>query len=227
MTFSITGRCARTGQLGVAAVTAMPGVGQLVTWGRPRVGAVATQSWVNPYLAIDGLMLLDRGYPPDKALEAVLLMDPQPELRQVGLVDWTGESAAFTGEACEGWAGHESGPGWSVQGNLIAGPATMTACRDAFQERAEDPLVERLICALEEGQARGGDRRGSRSAAVYVLDAQDFPLWDLRIDDQAQPVQSLRALRDEFARSLMPQIDRLPRRDRSQRPQGDDEQGLV
>lgn len=176
MTFSTVALCPRTGQLGVGAVTGTPGVGHLLTWALRRVGAIATQAWVNPYLGIDGIDLLGNGHPAGKALEAVLAMDDGRDLRQVGIVDAKGRSAAWTGKHCEEWSGHRTGEGWSVQGNMLVTGDTVDACAEVVAGRSDLDLDERLIRSLEAGQAAGGDTRGSRSASVYVVHTEQFPL---------------------------------------------------
>lgn len=215
MTFSAVALCARTDQLGVGAVTGTPGVGQLLTWALRRVGAIATQAWVNPYLGIDGLDLLANGHPAGKTLDAVLALDDGCVLRQVGIVDAKGRSAAFTGEQCEGWAGHRTGEGWSVQGNMLKSSETVDACAQVVAECTDLDLVERLLRGLEAGEAAGGDKRGSRSATVYIVATEQFPLWDLRIDDDPDPLPTLRRLQVSFAEELLPQIRKLPTREDS------------
>lgn len=228
MTFSIVARCARTGQLGVAAITGTPGVGQLVTWAETGVGAVATQSWVNPYLGVDGLDLMGNGHPAERVLRAVVSMDEDRRLRQVGMVDAHGRSAGYTGELCEGWAGHVLAEGVAAQGNLLEGEATLGACVEAFQDAPDHDLVDRLIAALEAGEKAGGDRRGARSAAVLVVADERYPLWDLRIDDSAEPLADLGALRDDIAETLLPQLLRLPTREDTRGGlSADDHTGLV
>ncbi|HWH32720.1 MAG TPA: DUF1028 domain-containing protein [Egibacteraceae bacterium] len=228
MTFSIVARCARTGQLGVGAVTGTPGVGQLVTWAEAGVGAVATQAWVNPYLGVDGLDLMGNGHPAERTLRAVVAMDDDRRLRQVGMVDAHGTSAAYTGERCERWAGHRSEQDVAVQGNLLEGPETLDACLEAYAGSPGSDLVDRLIGALIAGEKAGGDRRGARSASVLVVATERYPLWDLRIDDSDRPLEALTDLRDDIAETLLPQILRLPTRQDSQGGlHADDHAGLV
>lgn len=213
MTFSVVCRCARSGQLGVGAVTGTPGVGKLLTWAMRGVGAVATQSWVNPYLGVDGLDLLDNGHPAQKALDAVITMDDGRDQRQLGMVDAHGRTAVWTGQECEDWSGHLTGAGWTVQGNMLVGGGTVEACAEVVRTRADLDLVERLLQALEAGEAAGGDKRGSRSATVYIVHTEQFPLWDMRIDDDPQPLAALRRLHRSFAEELLPQIRKLPTRE--------------
>ncbi|HVM15315.1 MAG TPA: DUF1028 domain-containing protein [Egibacteraceae bacterium] len=115
---------------GVAAVTGTPGVGTLLAWALRRVGAIATQGWVNPYLGVDGLDLLENGHPAQKALEAVIAMDDGRDLRQLGMVDAKGRTAVWTGQDCEQWAGHRTGEGWTVQGNMLSTAETVEACAE-------------------------------------------------------------------------------------------------
>lgn len=213
MTFSAIALCPRTGQLGVGAVTGTPGVGTLLVWALRRVGAIATQAWVNPYLGVDGLDLLDNGHPAQKALDAVIAMDDGRDLRQLGIVDAKGRTAVWTGKDCEQWAGHRTGEGWTVQGNMLVTKKTVEACAEVAAGSTDLDLVERLMRALEAGEAAGGDKRGSRSATVYIVDSEQFPLWDLRIDDDRDPLTALRALHRAFAEELLPQIRSLPTRE--------------
>src|SRR4051795_1749605 len=120
MTFSIVAHCPRTGMLGVAVSTAVPAVGAMCPYVRRAVGAASTQSWVNPYLAIDALRALEDGRNADAALHDVLAADPDKDLRQIGLVDAQGRSAAWTGAACTGF-GHIAEPHFAVQGNMLVG----------------------------------------------------------------------------------------------------------
>ncbi|MGH6929345.1 MAG: DUF1028 domain-containing protein, partial [Dongiaceae bacterium] len=116
-TFSIAARCERTGMLGVAVSTAVPGVGGICPFIAPNVGAVSTQSWVNPYLGIDGVALMAKGMGAKTALKKLIADDPGRDVRQVGLVDKTGQSASHTGKNCVPWAGHITGKNFAVQGN--------------------------------------------------------------------------------------------------------------
>ena len=213
MTFSVVARCSETAQFGVGAVTGTPGVGTLLTWARRRTGAVATQSWINPYLGIDALALLGHGHPAQKARDAVVAMDDGRALRQLAIVDRNGRTAVWTGSKCSPWAGDRVGEGWVAIGNLLAGAATLEACAQALDDHADDPLVERLMDALEAGEAAGGDVRGARSATVYVVDSEEYPLWDVRVDDHDRPLEELRRVKDLFATELIPQIRKLPTRE--------------
>jgi uncharacterized Ntn-hydrolase superfamily protein len=213
VTFSLVARCPHTGQFGVGAVTGTPGVGKLLTWARRRTGAIATQAWINPYLGIDALALLEHGHPAEKALAAVIAMDEGRDLRQVAVVDDASRTAVWTGGDCSPWAGERTGEGWAAIGNLLASGDTLDACVARYAELASEPLVERLLGALEAGEAAGGDSRGARSATVYVVDSEEYPLWDVRIDDHGSPLPELRRVKERFAEELIPQIQKLPTRE--------------
>ncbi len=191
-TFSIAGRCARSGRLGVAISTAVPAVGSICTFVKAGVGAIATQSWTNPYLGIDGLALLGQGLSAQETLAKVMGADPGRNLRQVGIVDQQGRSAAWSGDECTLWFGHRTGPNFAVQGNMLVGAATIEAVADVFVRSAALDLPERLLQALEAGQAAGGDKRGKQSAALKVMDVEEYPYCDLRVDDHPDPVAELR-----------------------------------
>lgn len=213
MTFSIAARCERSGQLGVGAITAMIGVGKLVSHAKSGVGAVASQANINPYLGFDGLRLMERGVAAEEALAELLANDPGRDYRQCGLVDHQGRSAAWSGHETPGWTGHRTGPDYAVQGNRLVGPETVDAVADAFTANADQPLVERLMRALEAGEATGADKQGALSGVLYVMDTEEYPLWDVRVDHSEDPAAGLRELYDEMAEELVPQVRQLSTRD--------------
>ena len=212
-TFSIVARCDRTGMLGGAASTAIPGVGSLCLHVRAGAGAVATQSRVNPYLGIDALSLLGRGLSARDAVERVIAGDERRAVRQLGAVDARGGSSAYSGEECPAWFGHLVGDAYSIQGNTLVGGETLRAMAAAFDESAALDLPERLMRALEAGQAAGGDRRGRQSAALYVVSGEEYPYVDLRVDVSADPVAELRRVFEIAKRQLLPLIETLPTRE--------------
>jgi len=212
MTFSIVARCPRSGQFGIAAATGVPAVGKLLTHAAAGIGAVATQARLNPYLGIDGLALLREGLPAAAVLERLRQGDPGREQRQVGLVDAAGRAAAWTGEDCLDWAGHRLGAGYAVQGNRLAGPEVLDLAAETFEHLAERPLSERLIAALACGDEAGGDSKGERSATLYLVDSEEYPLWDIRVDDHTRPIAELKRLYGVFEREVIPHIRRMPTR---------------
>lgn len=213
MTFSIVARCPRSGQFGVAAATAMPAVGKLLSHAAAGAGAVATQAQVNPYLGLDGLALLRQGLSAKQALERLKDTDPCMELRQCALIDAQGDSLCWTGDKCLPWAGSLSGEQFSVQGNRLVGPQVLDAVAEAFRHTETRPLIERLIEALDAGDRCGGDRHGESSAVIYVVDQEEYPLWDIRVDHHLDPVAELRRLHKVFAREVLPEILAMPTRD--------------
>ncbi len=212
-TFSIVGRSARTGQLGVAVSTADVGAGRMVTWAKAGVGAVATQSWPNLYLAIDALRLMQEGSGAPDALARVLADDPGRSVRQVGIVDKDGGSATFSGDECTTWYGGINGPDFAAQGNMLIRGETVSAMAASFLGTADLDLSERLVRALEAGQAGGGDKRGRQCAALLVVDKEEFPLWDLRVDENPNPVPELRRIYEIARTDLLPFVQGLPTRE--------------
>lgn len=214
MTFSIVARCVRSGQFGVAAGTELPAVGKLLAYASAGAGAVATQGTVNPYLGIDGVRLLTlEGKTARDVMEEVLSRDPAAQHRQLALVDRHGGFAQWTGRECKPWAGERRGADFAVQGNLLEGPEVLDAAAASMEASGDQPLVERLFAALVAGEAKGGDRRGTRSATILVMEKNEYPLWDVRVDDHPQPMEELRRLMVVFAESLVPMIRHMPNRD--------------
>jgi uncharacterized Ntn-hydrolase superfamily protein len=212
-TFSIVGRCERSRQLGVAVSTADVAAGRMVTWARAGVGAVATQSWPSLYLAIDVLRLMSDGAGAVDALGTVLAGDPGRSVRQVGVVDSEGGSATFSGDECTTWYGGINGPNFAAQGNMLIRGDTVSAMAASFMKTEDDDLAERLVTALEAGQAGGGDKRGRQCAALLVVDREEFPLWDLRVDEHANPVPELRRIYEIARTDLLPFVQGLPTRE--------------
>ena len=212
MTFSIVAHCRRTGQLGVAVSTAVPAVGSMCPYVKPGVGAVSTQSWVNPYLAIDALQLMERGEPGPAALQAVIARDEARDVRQLGLVDAQGRAASWSGDLCTEWFGHLVDAHFAVQGNMLVGEATVSAMAAAYRAAASRALPERLLLALEAGQAAGGDKRGRQSASLTVYGEEDYALLDLRVDEHADPVAELRRIHGVARLQLVPFVASMPRK---------------
>ncbi|MBA1273825.1 DUF1028 domain-containing protein [Stutzerimonas azotifigens] len=213
MTFSIIARCPRTGQFGVAAATAMPAVGKLLTHAAARIGAVATQAQINPYLGIDGLNLLRQNRSAAEVIDQLHRTDPCMALRQCAVIDPQGRSACWTGEKCIPWAGSLAGEQFSVQGNRLAGPQVLEAIAAAFMHDPALPLVERLMEAIAAGDRVGGDRHGESSATIYVVDREQYPLWDIRVDHHPDPVAELRRLHKVFEAQVYPEILAMPTRE--------------
>jgi uncharacterized Ntn-hydrolase superfamily protein len=218
-TYSIVARDSATGQMGVAVQSHWFAVGQIVPWAEAGVGAVATQSFVDPSYGKLGLDLLRSGKSATESLRALLHADAACQVRQVGMVDAKGNVATFTGSrdinAAGGIAGRQSattqvqcgssggsmiaGRDFAVQANLMANEAVWPAMAKAFTESAGD-LADRMLAALDAAQKAGGDIRGKQSAALVVVNAtgtgkpwQDRR-FDVRVDDHADPLPELRRL---------------------------------
>jgi uncharacterized Ntn-hydrolase superfamily protein len=195
-TYSIVARDPETGELGAAVQSHWFSVGSLCTWTRPGVGAVATQSVVEPAHGPNALDRLAAGATAQAALRDVLAGDALVAVRQVGVVDASGRVAVHTGADCIPEAGHATGAHWACQANMM-GRATVPDAMSAAFERAEGDLAERLMVALEGAEAEGGDVRGRQSAALLVAPAAGEP-WrarvDLRVEDHADPIGELRRL---------------------------------
>ena len=221
-TFSIVGRCPRTGQLGAAVATAAPAVGAYCPFARAGIGAVSSQSWCNSYLAYDGLDLMEQGMGAQAVCDRLLAADPGRERRQIGYVDAGGGSAASTGKECPPWNGHVTGPDFTAQGNLLMGGGCVAAMAASFRRTGALDLAERLIAALEAGQAAGGDARGKQSAAVLVAHTERHPLVDLRADEHRNPIAELRRIHGIARLQGLPFIARMPTRDNPLGGFGDD-----
>ena len=209
-TFSITARCECTGQFGVAVSTKVPAVGALCPYVKAGVGAIASQSFVNPYIGINGLKYLEEGLTAEAVRDRILAEDPEPDIRQFAIVDKTGQTAAFTGEKCVDWHGHIVGDHFVAAGNMLVGKETIKEMATTFETTQEQKLSERLLAALEAGQKAGGDKRGKQSAALKVVATEDYPLVDLRVDEHEDPVKELRRVYDIAKYELFPFVDTLP-----------------
>lgn len=197
-TYSIVARDSVTGDLGVAVQSHWFSVGSVVPWLEPGVGAVATQSFVEPAYGPRSLALLRTGIPAPEVLAALLRADPDSQVRQVAVIDARGRVAAHTGSRNIPAAGHRLGAGYSVQANLMRSAAVWPAMAGAF-ETAHGDLAERLLAALEAAEAQGGDIRGRQSAALVVVSGHASPrpwerIFDLRVEDSPDPLGELRRL---------------------------------
>jgi uncharacterized Ntn-hydrolase superfamily protein len=196
-TYSIVARDSETGELGVAVQSHWFSVGSVVSWAKSGVGAVATQSFTDPSYGALGLELMGMGKSAEETLAGLLAADANREVRQVGMVDADGGAAAHTGSSAIAEACDRSGPGFTVQANLMENDTVCDAMPRAYTEAAGD-LAERLMSALEAAQAEGGDIRGKQSAALLVVaghpSGRDWEdrLYDLRVEDHPEPLVELR-----------------------------------
>ena len=205
-TFSIVGYDPETEEVGVAVQSRVFSVGNGVIWGEAGVGVVATQAVVDVSYGPQALALLREGYAPAEVVERVLAADPNPdperwsiEGRQFSVMNARGEVATHTGPRASDWAGHRIGRHTSAQGNILAGQAVVDDMVTAF-ENTPGHLSQRLVAALEAGQAAGGDTRGMQSAALLIV-KEDGGVWlnndvvlRLQVDDHEEPIVELRRL---------------------------------
>ncbi len=212
MTWSILVRDPATGALGAAVATRFFAVGALCIHVEGRVAALATQALVNPMYAVDGMPRLRAGESPEAVAAALLAADAGRETRQLHILDAAGRIAQHTGAECIAWCGHVRGTDISVAGNMLAGAAVIARTLDAFAA-AQGGLAERLLTALEAGEAAGGDKRGKQSAALKIATHDPYPDLDIRTDDHPDPLAEMRRLlrvsQERFGvfRRLMPGAD--------------------
>jgi uncharacterized Ntn-hydrolase superfamily protein len=198
-TYSIVARDPNTGELGVAVQSHWFSVGPLVAWAEAGIGAIATQSFVEPSYGSQGLQMLRFGRTAPDALKVLLENDKSRDVRQVAIIDYKGRVDAWTGKNNIQSAGHLVGKDFSVQANLMLNDKVWPAMAKAFETTKGD-LAERMLAALDAGQAAGGDIRGKQSAALVVVTGKPTGLpwkdriFDLRVDDHADPLNELRRL---------------------------------
>jgi len=194
MTWSICALDKATGQLGVAVASRFFAVGALCPAIRAGKGALSTQALINPLYARDGLALLDAGLDAKAIVAKLTGADAGREVRQFHVIDAKGTSAQHTGKNCVEWCGHRAGPGYSMAGNMLAGPQVLEETERAYLASGSMPFAERLMTAMEAGEAAGGDKRGKQGAAILIHGTEDYPLLSLRVDDHADPLAELRRL---------------------------------
>jgi uncharacterized Ntn-hydrolase superfamily protein len=198
-TYSIIAVDSVTGEIGAAVQSHWFSVGSLVIWAEAGVGAIATQSFVNPSYGPRGLELMRSGLSPRQTLDMLLEEDEGREFRQAAFIDTKGNSVAFTGEKCIAAAGHLSGQYYSVQANLMLNDSVWPAMEIAFK-KTKGSLAERLVASLEAAQNSGGDIRGKQSAALLVVKGKSSgKIWeerliDLRVEDNPNPVKEIKRL---------------------------------
>jgi uncharacterized Ntn-hydrolase superfamily protein len=192
-TFSIVAHDPEAGEWGVAVQSKFFGVGSVVPWAEAGTGAIATQAAANVSYGPRGLALLREGRDAESVAAELLATDEGRDARQLGIVDRAGRSFAYTGRLCLPYAGHVVGEGFACQGNILAGRGVVEAMAAAFQ-KTPGRLAERLLAALEAGQAAGGDKRGQESAALLVVRAEGGygqytdRAVDIRVEDHPRPI---------------------------------------
>jgi uncharacterized Ntn-hydrolase superfamily protein len=205
-TFSILGYDPQTGEIGGAVQSRVFSVGNGVLWADADVGVAATQAIVDVGYGPKALDLLRRGLTPDAIVKRILEEDSDPlpdrwtkQGRQFAVMNLQGQYAAYTGPKATEWAGNKDGKFCTAQGNILAGPAVVNNMVNAF-ETTSGHLSQRLVAALEGGQAGGGDTRGQQSAALVIV-KKNCGVWlhndtvlRLQVDDNPEPIKELRRL---------------------------------
>jgi uncharacterized Ntn-hydrolase superfamily protein len=205
MTWSIVARDADR-SFGVAIASRFFAVGALCVHTRRAVGALSTQALLNPLYGPAGIELLAAGTAAADVVRQLTDADEGRAQRQLHVVGASGPPAAYTGEQCIDWCGHQAHDDFSVAGNMLAGPQVLQATVDAFLAGTGRPLGERLLAAMAAGEAAGGDKRGKQAAALRIHGDDDYPRLDIRVDDHAEPIDELRRLYDKSFERFQPFI---------------------
>lgn len=213
MTWSILVRDPN-GHFGAAIASRFFAVGSLCVHTRRAVGAVATQALMNPLYGQAGLDHLAQDHAAAATIADLIAGDDGREQRQLHVLPARGPGAAHTGAACVDWCGHIVRDGLSVAGNMLSGPAVIEATARAYEDGRGLPMAERLLAAMDAGEAAGGDKRGKQSAALRIHGDEDYPTLDLRVDDHEDPLRELRRLHAVSLERFQPFLSCLPGRGR-------------
>ncbi|HVN35336.1 MAG TPA: DUF1028 domain-containing protein [Casimicrobiaceae bacterium] len=223
MTWSLVARD-DSGALGVAVASRFFAVGALCPHAASGIGALSTQALVNPLYAPAALEAMARNEAPEDIVRLLTRADGGREHRQLHLIDRAGRIAAHTGAACIDWCGHRAGDGYSVAGNMLAGAQVLQDTAAAYDRNGALPFAERLIAAMEAGEAAGGDKRGKQAAALVVYTTEAYPALDLRVDDHAEPLGELRRLYEVSLERFQPFVACLPS---ARNPQGITDRAMI
>jgi len=218
MTFSLIGRCPRTGQFGAAVTTSSIAVGSRVAFARPGIGAVLTQHRTDPRLGTRGIELLASGCTAEETIAALAASSPHHGWRQLAAMDAEGRTAHFHGAKVKPALNAAHGRDVIAIGNILANDRVPAAMAAAFEAAEGQPLAERLLCGLEAGEAAGGEHGEVHSANLLVVEHEVFPLVDLRVDWDAAPITALRRLWEMYAPMLEDFVIRAVDPDRAQIP---------
>jgi uncharacterized Ntn-hydrolase superfamily protein len=213
MTWSIVARDP-SGALGVVVASRFFAVGALCPYAHSGVGALSTQALLNPLYGPRGLALLSQDVSPSEVVYSLLADDAGREHRQFHLIDAEGTVAAHTGNLCLDWSGHLAGEGFSVAGNMLAGPQVIEDTAQVYDAARDLPFAERLIAAMIAGEAAGGDKRGKQAVALLICTTEAYPFLDLRVDDHPEPIEELQRLYIKSLERYQPFVACLPGRAR-------------
>src|SRR3954464_94945 len=193
----------RGGPCGVAIAARFLAAGVVGPHAEGGVGALSTQALVNPHYGPRCLELLRAGVPAPEAVKRATAPDDGRDHRQLHVIDAAGRIGQYTGAQCIDWCGALPGDGYSVAGNMLANERVIRETARAF-EQSRRPFAERLIAALEAGEAAGGDKRGKQSAALRVHSTESYPELDIRVDDHPEPLAELRRLYEKAHERFIP-----------------------
>lgn len=216
MTYSVVAHCKKSGEYGVGIATYSPNVGARCPLVVPGKGAASIQAVANPQLNLIARRLIGDGLSAEKIVAELLASDPDPDYRQIAVVDVYGRAHAVTGARNPIWCGHRTGEGYVCSGNVLAGEQVVAAMAQAFEASEAESLAERLVRAVEAGRDAGGQPEGQNSSALLVYGRHSFPVVDLRVELHDAPEAELRRLWDWFApmvpyyvkRSYLPTVPR-------------------
>jgi uncharacterized Ntn-hydrolase superfamily protein len=208
MTWSILARDAE-GRFGIAIASRFFAVGALCAHTQRAVGALSTQALMNPLYGPKGIAALASGKSPEEVIQALIAADAGSAQRQVHILPAQGAAAAHTGAECVDWCGHLHGEGFSVAGNMLAGPQVIAATADTYRATAGQPMAERLLAAMLAGEQVGGDKRGKQAAALRIQGDEDYLELDLRVDDHLDPLIELQRLYNKSLERFQPFVSAL------------------
>jgi uncharacterized Ntn-hydrolase superfamily protein len=208
VTFSLLGMCRETGMFGAAVTTSSIGVGSRCTFAEAGTGAVLTQHRTDPRLGPRGLELLRAGSGARESMKTLVAQTPTIGWRQLAMVDASGATAWHHGERIKSVHGHAQADGCCAIGNILRNDQVPRAMVDAFAASATEHLAERLVRGLEAGLEAGGELRLLKSAALLVVHDQSFPLVDLRVELDSDPLRQLRYLWELYRPQMIPYVTR-------------------
>ncbi|WP_424987110.1 DUF1028 domain-containing protein [Microbulbifer sp. S227A] len=209
MTWSIIARDPADGAIGIAVASRFFACGAMVPYVGSR-SAVASQAFCNPVWGTEGRDRLQAGECAGAVLADFVKRDAGQAIRQCHMMDAEGHFVAHTGDDCTGWAGHLIGDGFSVAGNMLAGPQVIKATAQAMRRHADRPLPQRLLAAMRAGEEAGGDKRGKQAAGLVVHHGEAHPWLDLRVDDHGDPLTELERLLDVAGERYLFVADEMP-----------------
>ena len=204
MTWSIVARDSRSGAFGVAIATRFFAVGALCPHAESGVGALSTQALINPHYGKQALELLRSGVPAPEVVQRLTAPDEGRDQRQLHVIDAAGGIGQHTGAKCVDWCGARAGAGYSVAGNMLTSGNVIQETARAYEASLSLSFAERLIAALEAGEAAGGDKRGKQSAALIIHSTEQYPELSLRVDDHPEPLIELRRLYEKAHERFVP-----------------------